>query len=277
MSSDDLDRRVSVPATGDEIATLASTMNALLDRLQVARERQLQFVGDASHELRSPLMTILGMLDLARTTDRPLDTATIDTMVLPEAQRLQGMIDDLLLLAKADEHGVPLHVEDVDLDDIVDAEALRLERLGRVEVMAHIEAVRVRGDRDKLTRAVRNIADNAVRHATGRVELSMATDRAGGTCSVTIADDGPGIPEPDRVRVFDRFVRLDADRRRASGGSGLGLAIVTEIVRAHEGGVRVDEADSGGAAITITLPLSSEGVDVTTTTRAMRGSGPVPD
>ncbi|GAA1456976.1 sensor histidine kinase [Williamsia maris] len=255
MSSSDLSRRVSEPDTGDEIATLASTMNQMLDRLQSARERQLHFVGDASHELRSPLMTIVGMLDLAHTSGRPLDIDTIDTVVLPEAHRLQTMVADLLLLARADEHGVPLTVEDVDLDDIVDAEARRLERLGRVRVNAHVEAVRVRGDRDKLTRAVRNLADNAERHARGRVEISMSRDTDAGTASVTISDDGPGIPEPDRQRVFHRFVRLDTDRQRSSGGSGLGLAIVAEIVHAHDGDVHVADAVGGGAAVTVVLPL----------------------
>ncbi|MBJ7290981.1 HAMP domain-containing sensor histidine kinase [Williamsia sp.] len=255
MSSSDLSRRVSEPDTGDEIATLASTMNQMLDRLQSARERQLHFVGDASHELRSPLMTIVGMLDLARTSGRPLDTDTIDTVVLPEAHRLQTMVDDLLLLARADENGVPLTVEDVDLDDIVDAEARRLERLGRIRVHADVEAIRVRGDRDKLTRAVRNLADNAARHALDCVEISMSSDSAAGTASVTISDDGQGIPEPDRQRVFQRFVRLDTDRQRSRGGSGLGLAIVAEIVHAHDGDVRVDEAVGGGAAVTVVLPL----------------------
>ena len=255
MSSSDLSRRVSEPDTGDEIATLASTMNAMLDRLQSARERQLHFVGDASHELRSPLMTIVGMLDLARTSGRPLDIDTIDTVVLPEAHRLQTMVDDLLLLARADENGVPLNVEDVDLDDIVDDEARRLERLGRVRVRAHVEAIRVRGDRDKLTRAVRNLADNAERHARGCVEITMSTDPDAGTGSVTVSDDGPGIPEPDRQRVFHRFVRLDTDRERSRGGSGLGLAIVAEIVNAHGGDIRVDDAGGGGAAVTVLLPI----------------------
>lgn len=256
MSSADLDRRVSEPDTGDEIATLASTMNQLLDRLQSARERQLQFVGDASHELRSPLMTIIGMLDLARITGRPLDTETISSIVLPEAHRLQAMVDDLLLLAKADEHGVPLTVEEVDLDDIVDAEARRLERLGRVGVQAHVEAIRVRGDHDKLTRALRNITDNAERHAHSRVLISMSSDADKGTASVTVIDNGPGIPESDRHRVFSRFVRLDAGRQRSSGGSGLGLSIVAEIVRAHAGDVQVDDGPGGGAAVTVVLPLA---------------------
>ncbi len=255
MSSADLGRRVSEPDTGDEIATLAATMNQMLDRLQAARERQLQFVGDASHELRSPLMTIVGMLDLARSSGRALDTNTIDTMVLPEAQRLRTMVDDLLLLAKADEHGVPLNVEDVDLDDIVDDEAQRLERLGKVRVRAHVEAIRVRGDRDKLTRAIRNIADNAERHACGRVEISMSPDPGAGTVSVRVADDGSGVPESERLRVFERFIRLDSDRQRSGGGSGLGLAIVAEIVHAHGGYVRVGDGIDAGAAFEVVLPL----------------------
>lgn len=258
ITSSDLSRRVSEPRTGDEITRLAATMNEMLTRLEAARVAQLRFVGDASHELRSPLMTIVGLLDLSRTTGDGIDHDTVEALLLPEARRLQGMVDDLLLLAKADERGIPLQVADVDLDDLVGAEAHRLTQLGTVTVTAHISPIRVRGDHDKLTRAIRNIADNALRHADTAVELSMTRDDAAGTGSITISDDGPGIPEAQRGRVFDRFVRLDTDRQRAQGGSGLGLSIVDEIVRAHHGIVAVDDARPGGAQITITLPVPAE-------------------
>ncbi|MGC4935331.1 sensor histidine kinase [Gordonia sp. DT30] len=256
ISGEGVNHRVPEPATGDEIATLASTMNAMLDRLDTARARQVQFVNDASHELNSPLATLVGLLDLARATGQPIDPDTVNTVMMPEALRLQSMVSDLLLLARADESGVPLQVTDVDLDEIVSAEITRLESLGRFTIDAHIVAVRVRGDPEKLARALRNIADNATHHARDRLGFSMTLDDAGTQVSVTVADDGPGIPDADKPRVAERFVRLDTARER-HGGSGLGLAIVTEIIRAHHGEVIVGDSPAGGAAIGFALPVAA--------------------
>lgn len=261
ITSSDLSRRVSEPHTGDEIHRLATTMNQMLQRLHRSSEAQLRFVGDASHELRSPLVTLVGLLDLARVRGESIDHRTIDTILYPEATRLQTMVDDLLILARSDERGIPLQRTVVDVDDIVADEARRLTRLGGVAVTANIDAVQVDADREKLTRAVRNIADNAMRHAHSAIRIEVHADEAAGSCVVTIADDGPGIPTADRERVLDRFVRLDPDRRRSSGGSGLGLAIVDEIARAHGGAVTITEASMGGAAVTITVPVDSPDID----------------
>lgn len=255
ISGGDLNQRVPVPDTGDEIATLAVTMNAMLDRIDTARSEQMRFVNDASHELNSPLTTLVGLLDLSRTTHRPIDPETVETVMMPEALRLQGMVADLLFLARADENGVPLRVADVDLDEVVAADVARLEALGGRAVTAHIVAARVRGDEEKLARALRNITDNAVRHADGGIDVTMTV--RDGRVRVVVSDDGPGIDEDDRERVLERFVRLDATRDRARGGSGLGLAIVTEIVRAHDGHVTVAGASSGGAAVGFDLPLQT--------------------
>ncbi|MFF0817881.1 ATP-binding protein [Rhodococcus sp. NPDC003318] len=249
-------QRVPVPDTGDEIATLAVTMNAMLDRIDAARTEQMRFVGDASHELNSPLTTLVGLLDLASATRQPIDPETVDTVMMPEAQRLQGMVADLLFLARADENGVPLRLAEVDLDEIVSAEITRLEALGHT-VTADIAAVRVRGDGEKLARALRNIADNAVRHTRDRLHFGMRVDRpsggdtaGAGTVTVTVSDNGPGIPDADRTRVLERFVRLDSARDRDSGGSGLGLAIVDEIVRAHHGRMVITDAAGPGGGVT---------------------------
>ncbi|NMO03649.1 HAMP domain-containing protein [Gordonia sp. TBRC 11910] len=254
ITGGDLDQRVPVPNTDDEIATLARTMNAMLDRIESARAQQLQFVGDASHELNSPLTTLVGLLDLARTKNTAIEPATIETVMLPDALRLQQMVADLLLLARADERGVPLRVGDVDLDDIVSAEATRLAALSPHTVEAHIVAARVRGDGEKLTRALRNIADNAGRHAMSTVTFTMAVDSHDATVTITVTDDGDGIPDDDKHRVTERFVRLESARDRGSGGSGLGLAIVAEIVRAHHGGILIADAPEGGATVGFTLP-----------------------
>ncbi len=259
ISNGDLSRRVPVPNTNDEISTLATTMNDMLGGLEDARLKQLRFVGDASHELRSPLMTLVGLLDLSQITRDPIDPDTVEDILLPEAQRLRTMVDDLLLLARSDEHGVPLELVDVDLDEIINAEIARLDALTELDLDVTIVPIRVRGDADKLTRAVRNLTDNAVRHARSRMRFDMSIDDRTGVGRVSIIDDGPGIADADKTRVLDRFVRLDTDRQRAHGGSGLGMAIVAEIVRAHAGTVEVSDSPGGGTTVTITLPLDIEG------------------
>lgn len=252
ITSADLSERVPEPAPQDEIARLARTMNAMLSRLQAGQVAQRRFVGDASHELRSPLTTITAALELAHEHPETLDREVLGGVLLPETERMRQLVADLLLLASADERGLPLQVGDVDLDDLVDAEVARVRGRGP-EVVAEVHPVRVRGDADRLARVVRNLTDNAVRHAHGRVWASCRCD--GAWAVLTVGDDGPGIAAVERERVLQRFVRLDADRARSAGGSGLGLAIVVEIVTAHGGTVSVGESPAGGAELRVRLPL----------------------
>lgn len=252
-----LDQRVPVPATRDEIADLAVTMNAMLDRLDASHRRQVQFVGDASHELRSPLVTLLGLLDLAASRGDGVDQDTVAQVLLPEARRLHDLIDDLLLLARSDESATPLPMSDVDLDDVVDADVRRLRDDTPVTVTAEVHAIRVRGDREALTRALRNLTDNAVRHARTSVRITMSQNYADGVATIDVDDDGPGIPAHDRGRVIERFSRLDEARSRGdAGGSGLGLAIVTEIARAHGGSLTIDDSPLGGTRARLAIPAA---------------------
>lgn len=160
-----------------------------------------------------------------------MDQELIDESLLPEARRMSQLLQDLLLLARSDEGALGLRWEDVDIDDLLEAEAARLSGNGTVSVATEIRACRVTGDRAALTRVIRNLVDNAARYARSTVTLSCRPVPDG--VVITIADDGPGIPAGNRSRIFERFVRLDAARARASGGTGLGLAIVAEVVRAH--------------------------------------------
>lgn len=258
ISSSGRGDRVPVPEAEDEIARLAHTMNAMLGRLDATRNAQVAFVGDASHELRSPLSTLSTMLELSSTSGRPVDVETVDELLLPEVQRMRLMVEDLLLLAKNDERGVPLRHEDVDLDDIVLSEATRLRELPGTDVTVSIEHARLIGDPDALVRVVRNLADNARRHARSTVALVLTVDRSGAgapRAELVVDDDGEGIPADRRAAVFDRFARLDADRDRQKGGSGLGLAIAAEITRTHGGTVRVTDAPGGGARFVVELPV----------------------
>ena len=254
ITGGDLTQRVPVPATGDEIATLAATMNEMLGRIEDARGQQLRFVNDASHELNSPLTTLVGLLDLARVKGQPIDPDTIDAVMMPEAIRLQTMVADLLLLARADESGVPLRRTNVNLDEIVSSEVARLEATTDLTIDVAIIPVRLSGDAEKLSRALRNIADNAARHTRDTLSFAMTYDPDEGEATIAVSDNGPGIPDPDKTRVLERFVRLDSSRERASGGSGLGLSIATEIIRAHNGTMIVTDSDDGGATIGFTLP-----------------------
>lgn len=257
VSAADQEARVPVPDSGDEIARLAQTMNSMLARLQAAAAAQHRFVADASHELRSPLATIRATTELARSHPLAMDAATAAETVLIETARLERLVADLLLLARSDEHGLVMRMTDVDLDDIVTGEGERLRRAGVGEVILHVRSVRVTGDVQHLVRAVRNLSDNAARYAVSRVEirLSVVDDRA----QLDVVDDGPGIPEDDRERVLERFVRLDSSRERGTGGTGLGLAITRQIAREHGGDVQVRPQSAGrGAHLRLILPLPSE-------------------
>jgi len=200
---------------------------------------------------------VTAALELGSERPEILDRALLTETLLPKAQRMQHLVDDLLLLAKADERGLALRVVDVDLDDILHAEVGRIRLTSGHTVVAEITPTRVRGDAVALARVIRNLTDNAVRHARSRVVLSCAW--AAGTATVTVADDGPGIAVDERQRVLQRFVRLDTGRARAGGGSGLGLAIVAEIVAPHRGGVEVGESAGGGTSVVVRLPLDGPG------------------
>lgn len=251
ISAAELHRRVPEPGTRDEIARLAQTMNRMLARLQGARDSQRRFVSDASHELRTPTASIRQHTEVALAHPARVTVEGLAEPVHADALRLQRLIDDLLLLARADETGLALRRVPVDLDDLVLAEAARLRTTLSVDTTG-VTAGRVLGDPGGLRRVLRNVADNAARHASSSVAFGIAV--RDGSVVVTIDDDGPGIPEQSRERVLDRFVRLADARARDEGGSGLGLAIVSELVAAHGGGVRIASAPLGGARVAITLP-----------------------
>lgn len=255
ISTSDLTGRVPVPERNDEISALAVTMNAMLDRIEAGHAAQKRFVGDASHELRSPLTTIISALEVALVHPELLNSELAEGTLIPEVQRMKVLIDDLLLLARADERGLTMATDDVDLDDLVSAEAERIRSDATLVVRTDIMPARLTGDPAALTRVLRNLLDNAARHAVSRVDVEVrsATDAV----RVTVSDDGPGIAPADRGRVFDRFVRLDADRSRSAGGAGLGLSIVREIVAAHRGSVTIDEGDGHGATVSVQLPTAS--------------------
>jgi signal transduction histidine kinase len=253
IESSDLTERVPVPETEDEVARLAATMNEMLDRLEAGQATQRRFVADASHELRSPLSTLAAGLEVIQPAAQGQSWQDLHGLMRGEAERMRRLVENLLLLAKADDAALPMQRTEVDLDDVVDTEVLRLRQSGELKVSSDVHPVRVVGDPLRLGQLIRNLVDNAVRAAHSAVRLTVG--EYDGKAVVTVEDDGDGIPEADRVRVFERFVRLDTSRARASGGSGLGLSIVLEIVKAHHGTVTLSAAAGGGTTATVILPL----------------------
>lgn len=243
------EQRVHDPETDDELGRLASTLNDMLSRLDANAASMRRFVSDSSHEIRSPITNIRARIETAQ----PGEWEAARADVIGEVERIETIIDDLTYLARSDEGRSERADGRVELDGVLFAEASRLQRAGTVTVDASdVEPVVVVGDQSQIERAIRNLVNNAERHAESKVRVAVTC--VGGRAILDIDDDGPGIPPDDWVRVFDRFVRLDESRQRASGGTGLGLAIVDEIATHHGGEVSVDTAPLGGARFRLSLP-----------------------
>ncbi len=255
ISTSDLAERVPVPGGRDEISALALTMNEMLARLEAGHRTQRRFLSDASHELRSPLATIISGLEVAEAHPELLDAELAVDTLLPEAQRMRALIEDLLMLARADERSLVMRKERVPLGDLAEVEAARARRNAGRTIDTAISPVCLVGDQSAVARVIRNLVDNAVRHAKSRVDIRV--ESRDGNAVLSVSDDGPGIPAAERDRVFGRFVRLDSDRSRTGGGTGLGLAIVAEVVTAHGGRVTIDDRCGGGTTVIVTLPAYS--------------------
>ncbi len=256
ISGAGLHRRLPVPGPRDEVRALAESLNDMLARLEDAMVRQRRFVADASHELKSPLAALQTMIDVALDDPDPSAREAARQDLAGEVDRMERLVSGLLVLASSDEGGAPARFVEVDLDQVAGREASAAARRSGVTVDASaIEPVRVLGDPDRLARLVRNLVDNAARHAAGQVWVGVAA--ANGDAVLTVSDDGPGIPQDQRERVFERFVRLDEGRSRDAGGAGLGLAVARAVARSHGGDVAVTDARHGGATFELRLPEHS--------------------
>ncbi|WP_197541379.1 sensor histidine kinase [Streptomyces davaonensis] len=239
-------------------ATWAAVGRAL-GRVARAEAAQRRFVSDASHELRSPVATVRQHAEVALAHPARADAAALAGTVREEAVRMQRLVDDLLLLARADESALAATRRPVDVDDLVleEVRRLRANATNLTVDSTGVAAARVTGDSDALRRLVRNLGENAARHARTRVTFAL-TDTGDGQVRLTVEDDGPGVPPADRKRIFERFVRLDESRGRGAGGAGLGLAIVAEVAAAHRGRAEAGAGASGGARFVVTLPSAGE-------------------
>lgn len=262
-----LDRRVPVPDQLDEIGRLARTVNQMLGRLERSVDRQRRFVADAAHELRSPIASLRVQLETARDTERAAGRAGD---MLYETSRMEGLVDQLIVLARADADTSWLRPETVDLDDLIDSAVASLAPSDGIVIdTSAVEPVQLCGDVLLLEQVVRNLVHNALGHARGAVRVS--TSAVGDDLAILVVDDdGPGVPEDRRDDIFERFVRLDVSRGRDHGGVGLGLAIVAEIVRAHGGRVRVSDSPSGGARFVVELPIAAVDTHTSQSTPGIR-------
>ncbi|MDX6256406.1 MAG: hypothetical protein QOJ11_2740 [Frankiales bacterium] len=244
----DLQRRVDVPSGGGELGRLADTLNDLLDRLDTSLGRQRRFVADAAHELRSPVAAIRAQLEV---NDR-VNHVGKPAAVTAESVRLSQLVEDLLALAQLDASPQP-RAEPVDLDDLAFAEVALLRHRTTIAVDTRsVRPAQVIGDPGLLSRALRNLLDNAARYAASQISVMVGV--VGDHAEIVVADDGPGIPAADRLRVLERFTRLDTARARDSGGVGLGLAIVNDVVTVHRGRIAISD-NHPGARVTMTFPL----------------------
>jgi signal transduction histidine kinase len=253
IDAGELSRRIGPAGPSEEVRTLAESFDHMLDRLDDAFARQREFVADASHELRTPLTVIRGQLEvLARSADPSVEEVRrVEALVAAEVARMQRLVDDLLLLASAEE-GAPLRLEPVDVRRFVREQLAGIESTAdRRFLLGEIAEGTVEADPDGLAQAIRNLLRNAVEHTAAGGSVSLSAAARGDRIEFAVEDDGPGIPVAQRERVFQRLYRGQASGRR---GSGLGLAIARAIIEAHGGRIWAGDAECGGARVAFELP-----------------------
>ena len=252
ISHQDLDRRVPVPPQRDEVSRLATTMNDMLARLETASARQRDFVANASHELQSPLAAFRAELEVALAHPDSTDWPATATDLHTGSDRMERLVRDLLFLAREDGTRAAPPKDLADLDDIVLEEAARLRANcpARIDT-TNVTAAPVRGNREELSRLVRNLLENARNHAASSITVTVETDERG--VAMEVVDDGAGVPAEHRHKIFDRFFRAAESRSWGAGGTGLGLAIAREVAERHGGSVSLAESDAG-ARFVVRLP-----------------------
>lgn len=253
------DWRLDVPSSADEVGQLARAFNQLLERLGQSLRMQRSFMADASHELRTPVSVIktAAEVTLGRETREEGEYREALTVVHQQSERLTRMVEDMLVLARADAEGYPLTRRPLYVDEIV-AECVRAAAVVAVardiRISTHVQPdVSIQGDEDLLRRLVTNLLDNAVQYTPRGGAVAVGLDSDGASVTVTVVDTGPGIPLADRERVFERFVRLDL-ARSATSGAGLGLPIARWIAEQHGGTLIIEQDSRGGCRFVLRLP-----------------------
>ncbi|MCS7055652.1 MAG: ATP-binding protein [Thermoflexales bacterium] len=254
--AENLDQRVAVPKTNDEVSRLSQAFNEMLDRLSKLFHAQQRLIADVSHEMRTPLTVIRGNVDLLRAMGCA-DEESLDALTR-ESDRMTRLVGDLLLLSQADAGVLPMHFHTVRLSQVIsDVERSgQVLSAGRVNVSAHVEPdLVIQADADRLKQVLLNLVDNAIKHTPEGGQVRIEAVRSyNNYVRISVSDTGIGIPEKDLPHVFERFYRVDKSRSRANGGSGLGLAIAHSIVQAHNGRIVVNSKLGVGTTFDVYLP-----------------------
>jgi signal transduction histidine kinase len=258
-----LDTRLDTTDATD-LGKLASSFNRMADRLQERLERDARFASDVSHELRSPLTTLVASVDLleARRSELSERSQRALDLLTAEVRRFQRMVTELLEISRIDAGSADLSVDDVAVGELVRQTVAQLKASGPfpVDVSDEAERQHVAVDKRRFTQIIANLVDNANQYAGGVTQMKV--DSVDHVVHVAVEDEGPGIPPEDRDVIFDRFSRGSTAGRRGSGeGTGLGLALVAEHVRLHGGRVWVESSDHHGARFVVELPVSEESGD----------------
>jgi heavy metal sensor kinase len=261
ITAENLSQRLAVPNTGDELERLSATLNEMIARLEAAFKKISRFTADASHELRTPLAVMRTTAEVALRNSEFAEHRTALEQVVAETERTSQLVDNLLLIAKADSGGTELSKRAMDLVAAVD------EACAQANVLAHVKGIRVvrrladrpismTGDREALRRLFLILLDNAVKYTAEGGEIEIAIEERDGHASGSVKDTGIGIPAADIPFIFDRFYRVDRARSRALGGAGLGLAIARWIAEAHGGSLSVESELNRGSVFRVRLPTA---------------------
>ena len=255
INARDLSARIPVPDGDEDLSRLATTFNDMLARVEASFNDQKRFISDASHELKSPVAATSVMLETLQTHPESVDTQQVLGDLESQNQRMGSIVGDLLQLARSDEGRLTANKRPIDLMDLLFEEANALRSRTSVQIdTTDVNPVVCEADPDHISHIVRNLMENAARYAKSKVKVSCA--QLDNEVLILVSDDGPGISEADRERVFDRFVRLDPDRSQGKGGTGLGLSVVRSMVEANGGTVRFAEPELGGATAVVSLPVA---------------------
>ncbi len=261
ITAEKLSSRLDVANPRDEAGQLATTINALLARLDAAFKEQQRFIADASHELRTPLAVLRGEAEVALGQERETrEYQEALTLIKDEAERLTRIVENLFLLARQPVDTLspvkePLHLDEVVVECARAAQVLAAQKGLRLNVSNSLPRVRLNGDDEMLKRMLMNLLDNAVKYTAPGGEICVALALHNGSARIVVTDTGFGIPAEDQARIFDRFYRVDKARSRALGGAGLGLSIAHWIVEAHGGTITVESVTGRGSIFTVELPL----------------------
>ena len=262
LSESNLSNRINIAGTQNELKDLATVINRMLDRIERSYNSQKQFVSDASHELRTPIAVIRGYTDMLKRWGKD-DPEVLDegiTAISQETDGMKDLVESLLFLARHDKKTMMMEVSEFSADELVQ-EVLKEEIMVHEEHHFHLEEadnVQLKADRNMIKQVLRILCDNAVKYSEAGTNIFLSCHKeADGSCSLSIRDEGQGIPAEDLPKIFDRFYRSDKARKSETGGHGLGLSIARIIVVAHNGKIRVRSKPGAGTVFSVVLPMES--------------------